>query len=55
VTLTSAEPIEQERVPQADFATHRKGCAKSGWHGHSLMRAGGVTQNLVRNEEIALG
>jgi len=25
VTLTSAEPIEQERVPQADFATHRKG------------------------------
>jgi hypothetical protein len=54
VTVTSAEPIEQERVPQADFATHRKG-AKSGWHGYSLMRAGRVTQNLVRNEEIALG
>lgn len=42
-------------MPQAPFATYRRGCAKFGRHGHSLMRAGGVTQSVVRNEEIAFG
>lgn len=34
-----SNPIEQERLPQADFATHRKDCAMSGRHGYLLARA----------------
>ena len=47
-------PVDQERLPQADLATHRTDRAVSGGQGHLLARAATVARSSERDEGITL-